>query len=229
MKLNSQPASVISRRLNINRSSTYTILSSLKQKGVISCAEKRGTQVFFANDPNALVAYLDSKAKTFNYQKSKLSKILPQLRKFSENIDVKEPIAGVLGGLEGISNHLYGSGLKKYTCHIFFNTASLKNSDFKEIFENFLNYSIKKYSSKFKFLVTGNIRVATRFFKQYPHENIAYKKLEQIENDQIYLIFEDQVQVISFNKGSENVVVIFDKVFANFQKSVFENIYNQSV
>jgi len=67
LKIGPQPVSIIAKRLFYNRTSTYSILRGLEKKGVVSNYKNYNLKIFVASDPNALIAYLDSQSKTFEY------------------------------------------------------------------------------------------------------------------------------------------------------------------
>src|SRR5581483_2129774 len=55
--------SEVAKSANINRSSTYVVLSSLKKKGLISTSEDKKIQMFVATPPEMLLLEAQEKAK----------------------------------------------------------------------------------------------------------------------------------------------------------------------
>jgi len=83
IRLGAQPASVISRNANINRTTGYDILESLTKRGLIRSMRKKGATVFESLHPKELISYLEREknenARRIEKQKESISEILPML------------------------------------------------------------------------------------------------------------------------------------------------------
>lgn len=98
----------ISRASGIKRTTVYTIIESLKQKGLISIETKGFKQLFVAENPEKLASVLETKKKD-------LVKLMPE---FSALYNLKggESVMKYYEGLAGIKN-VYESLLKEVQPH----------------------------------------------------------------------------------------------------------------
>lgn len=74
LKMGSSTASKISKKSNLNRVTTYSLLESLKNKGFVSYSIKSGVKYFESADPKTLLSSLKEK-------KENLKSVLPKLKK----------------------------------------------------------------------------------------------------------------------------------------------------
>lgn len=95
----------ISRKSKINRTTVYPILNSLKEKGLVSFIQNGKKQLFFAESPEKLKTYVDTKIREFEANKEKLPELIKQLSAF-ENRRSNKPIVRFYEGNDGISSML---------------------------------------------------------------------------------------------------------------------------
>lgn len=81
--LGEQPASVLSRHTNINRTSMYDILEALKTRGLVQTTRKKGRTLFRVLHPNELLQYLEREkteaVRRLEKQQETIREILPEL------------------------------------------------------------------------------------------------------------------------------------------------------
>lgn len=93
----------IAKKTNINRSSTYVVLSSLKRKGLVSTSEDKKIQSYSAITPEMLFYEARNKAQRAEDVKSKISDIVPELKALHK--DTKQrPKVKVFEGIQGLIN-----------------------------------------------------------------------------------------------------------------------------
>jgi sugar-specific transcriptional regulator TrmB len=94
LRLGSSKVNRISRRLNLPRTTVYTVLNSLIQEGFASYTVKSGVKYFEAAEPKKLLAILDEK-------RNSLRDILPGLEKIKESV-LEKPFVEIYEGKEGL-------------------------------------------------------------------------------------------------------------------------------
>ena len=81
--LGEQPASVLSRHTDINRTSMYDILEALKTRGLVQTIQKKSRTLFKALHPNELLQYLEREkteaVRRLEKQQESIREILPEL------------------------------------------------------------------------------------------------------------------------------------------------------
>lgn len=103
LKVGSNPASVIAKRAELNRCTTYTVLESLIKKGLIYQVEKDTIRYFTAVGPRQLMMYLEEKERDIAYYKNEIlmrinefdslrhpNQILPTIKSYSGKAGIKK-------------------------------------------------------------------------------------------------------------------------------------------
>ena len=80
LAIGTQVASILAKRLKINRTTIYSVLRNLGMKGLVSSRVKSNVKFFSANDPNCLIGYLDRQSKIYEYYKGEMLGIIPNFR-----------------------------------------------------------------------------------------------------------------------------------------------------
>lgn len=105
IRMGAQPASVISERTEINRTTTYDIIESLTKKGLIASTTKEGTTYFNALDPKELNNYLERNkveyVREIERQQQEMQELLPALISL-ENPESTKPKVTFYEGEKGM-------------------------------------------------------------------------------------------------------------------------------
>lgn len=130
LKLGPSPVRKIASESGVNRGTTYDILKSLKESGLVSYYHKEKHQYFVAEDPVKLIDVFNRKSEYYKELKGELHDIIPQLRSTyvgSEN----KPIVTYYDGVEGIRTILYDVLLRtedtKEKEYYVYSASSIKN------------------------------------------------------------------------------------------------------
>ena len=91
LEFGSGGASEISREAKVNRATTYTVLDSLAELGLVSSYESDGTTQFIANSPDALESVLENKREEIEKKERKLEDALPELKSL-HNSEGSKPV-----------------------------------------------------------------------------------------------------------------------------------------
>lgn len=103
--LGAQPVSTIAEKAEINRTTTYDIISTLTKKGLISSIRKGSTTYFKAIDPKNLLSYLErekvEQTKKIEKQQKEIESLLPALISL-ENPESTKPKVTFYEGEKGL-------------------------------------------------------------------------------------------------------------------------------
>lgn len=91
----------IAESSNINRSSAYVVLESLKKKGLVSMSEDKKVQNYVAISPDMLLLEAQNRAKNAEHMKDKISEIVPGLKALHKDTKQK-PTVKVFEGKQGL-------------------------------------------------------------------------------------------------------------------------------
>jgi len=105
--LNNGPSSVrqIAQKSGVNRGTTYDILKSLIERGLVSYFHKARNQYFLAEDPERLKNLLAEKMSLLKKSEEDLDKALPELQSIY-NQPAKKPVVKYYEGTSGIKHIL---------------------------------------------------------------------------------------------------------------------------
>lgn len=82
LKIGTGKAGILAKKTELNRTSVYDVLESLRQKGIISSYSKGSQTVFSASDPNRLLEYLEQEkaeqAALIEKRQHRLAELMPQ-------------------------------------------------------------------------------------------------------------------------------------------------------
>ncbi|HBI50737.1 MAG TPA: hypothetical protein DDY21_02720 [Candidatus Moranbacteria bacterium] len=96
LELGEASISQIAQKAGVKRPTTYLIIESLKNSGLVSMSKKRKKTLFVAEDPRKIIDILDERKK-------KMDRIMPELLSFANLLDQK-PAIRFFEGDEGIKN-----------------------------------------------------------------------------------------------------------------------------
>jgi len=94
-------ANEVAERAEVNRSSTYVVLDSLLNKGLVSISGDKTVKQYVATNPEILIQEIDSTIQEKTAVKDGLSKILPELRALHKDTRDK-PKVKVYTGKKGL-------------------------------------------------------------------------------------------------------------------------------
>jgi HTH-type transcriptional regulator, sugar sensing transcriptional regulator len=138
----------VSKATGILRQTTYELLDSMLNKGIVSFSLRGGTKVFSPMEPKALLQILESKRKNF-------SEAIPDLEKISSESKEKIIVETFIGekGIKNIYEDMLAEGKDIYHIMDFKEYSIL----FKELFlKSFITKRVSKGIS-FKALITQGL------------------------------------------------------------------------
>jgi sugar-specific transcriptional regulator TrmB len=211
----------ISNKSKIKRTTTYSILDSLVNKGTVTYIEKGGHRTYYAENPKKVLSFLKVKEMELRSQQTRFSEILPELLSIY-NVKATKPKIRFYEGVEGIKQ-------------IFEETLLLKRG------EEMLAYSsaamIHQYLSDEWVREYLANRVKCKIYQRAIAEDSLtaqeHQKNDKCENRQTILvpkekfpfsneinIFGNKIAIVSYKDLMGVVIESVD--VANTQKAIFE-------
>lgn len=93
----------IAKKSKLNRSTTYVILDSLLEKGLVGIVEDAKIKYYSAVTPDRIVQFLENKSKKYNEFVGIARNILPELKALHKGVGLK-PRVKFFDGVEGIKS-----------------------------------------------------------------------------------------------------------------------------
>lgn len=227
-KIGSQAVSVIAKKLELNRTTAYSILKSLENKGVVSSFRNNGIKYFSANDPNSLVGYVDRKCQTFDYYRSELLTLVPKFRCIRGQYSFTPPLVCYFDGLEGVKHVMYDALNAHDSYCAFLSLHKFLDYGLEDFLIHYKNSRIINSKVKLRAIVPDFPEVRNFFIKNYP-KNSEMTDILYMNNPNLIEMFENQVNIydnkisiIHLEKGEEYGVIIESKEIADMQRVIFE-------
>ncbi|MFH1284380.1 MAG: helix-turn-helix domain-containing protein [Candidatus Peregrinibacteria bacterium] len=224
LRIGPQAVSIISMRLNMNRTTTYSVLKSLEHKGVVASYKNGNMKYFAANDPNSLIGYIDMQCRTFDYHRSELLSEIPRFRDTFKGYAIKKPVVSYFEGVEGVKrvmNDVVDDGSRLRCCISFHKWLESGLRDFLNDFKKCFFGRRARFSA-----IVPDITEARTFFEGF--ENILYvpaKDFSAIFENGMN-ISEDKVSIVHLDSGDEYGVSIQSKEIAGMHKVMFDMAWN---
>lgn len=226
LKIGPQPVSIVAKRLQYNRTTSYSILRGLERKGLVSSYKNFNLKVFVACDPNSLIAYLDSKSKTFDYYKREFLSLIPKFRAFFKNYSFKKPIVRYFDGVEGVKHVMYDALSAKSESCAYLCLDKWFQSEMKDFLIEYRQTRISNSKISFRAIVP-NMSEARDFMQSYVDDGVEVDCLyvDSANAESLFTnemtIYDDKVTILNLTAGEEFGVIIESPEIARMQRSIF--------
>ena len=227
LELEVASANEIAQNAGVKRSSAYVVLEALKKKGLVGVSEDQKIQEYVATSPEALLYSIESEVREKEATKTKIEKILPELKALSK--DVKEkPKVKVFEGKQGLINALEETlHMKESTMRIF--TSSEK---ILKIIPDYLPvYGKKRYEKGIKFdAIYAYSQAAFDIEAMLPKlYDAAYIPKDKYPFSADLAIFDDKIGYM-FEQGNHvTTIMIENKEISDIMKGLFDLAKKEAV
>ncbi len=214
----------IAKKSDVNRTTIYPIIDSLKEKGLLSLIQKGKKQYFYAESPNKIRSFVDSKINELEASKESLPEVIKQLGAF-ENRRGDKPVVRFYEGDDGVNSMLeeFITGDEK---------VSDPNSEDNKIFISYSRDLQESLVSKEQRDYRRNIRnqsgvKSIYLYNKKEGELISDELRKRIKVDsKIYpfpahiAVFKDRIRFISYTKKMG--ILIIDSELAETLRSIMK-------
>ncbi|MDP2736762.1 MAG: helix-turn-helix domain-containing protein [bacterium] len=221
--LKNGPASVRSLATvsQVNRGTTYDILKSLKELGLVSYYHKDTKQFFAAEDPSALNRAVEQKLDKLGEVKKNLADVIPELKSLFEQAGDK-PVVKYYEGFSGVktvlADVLETSQTSTEKLYYVFSSSAIRDYVYRA-FPSFTKERIKR-QVKVKVIAIGHTGTLADLSER--------KSLTVNEGSPTYiLIYPGKVAMISVNSNEQPLgLIIEDTALSQTQLQLFNFIWS---
>lgn len=232
ISLGPAPASLVARKSQVNRGTTYDILDRLIKLGLVSFYKEyqqaSSKQHYVAEPPQKLVNAIENKKRNLDTLKLHISKSLPELESLYEKSGAR-PVAKYYEGSAGLRIILQdvlsafpspgdGDGLRERSYYVY------SSSDIKHyLYKSYPNFNKDRIKAKISNQVIA-------FGKGGQLAGLDERRcLSEEDSTPTYMIiYGGKVAMISLSQASEPVgVIIEDLGLYETQKMIFEFVWNK--
>ncbi len=215
LQLGTSKVNNIAKKAKILRETTYFILNSLINKGLVSYVLKSGIKYFEAAPPTKFKSILKEKENNIN-------KVLKELESIRKNT-IKKPKLELYEGKQGLKTILDEIIRTRKTFYAYANYDIFKL--LKYYFPNFVRKRIKKriYAKIIQEKTKKLIKMKNKL--KETHSELRFSPIKFKSNT---FIFGDNVAILTMKKENPIGILIHNKDIARTQKQVFNILWRQS-
>lgn len=217
LKLGPSKVNELSKRLNLPRTTVYTLLDSLIRKGLSSYIIQSGIKIFEASDPKKLLSILEEKREALN-------KILPDLEAMKRSITEKPQIE-VYEGKEGLKTLFDDILISKPKEHLMIASFEI----FEVLDYYFPNFIKRKEKLGIRTRVIGPINEKAKPYIKAYKSKIKKREIGALPKTFIFQsridLYNDKVIITNLKKENLVSILIKDKTISISFKSIFEQLW----
>ncbi len=213
LSLGSAKVNEISKKSRLIRTTTYGILKSLIEKGLVSTVLKDNVSYFQATSPKQIIEMLDEKKK-------KIISVLPRLEKMQETISSNHKVQ-LFEGKEGLKT-IFNDYISKPNQTVKIVGCMSKWIDFFGIWTDI--YYRKKKERRIKVLTLQDEKERV-YSKDKRIANSEFRYLKNLDIDSECFIYQDKIAFVSFEEENLKGVIIQDKEMNKLQSLLFDNLW----
>ena len=228
IQLGPSPVQRISQRAKVNSATTYVIIESLVEMGLMSKYDKGKKTFFVAEKPERLIDYFETKEKDLHEKLGRIKEMVPQLDSLYNDLSDKPRVKYYEGveGLKAVQNDFYDSLGKEEAIYTFL--------PFDEAASSVLNDRLKAVRKKrIGKKIKSKMIYTSKNGKQEAYEKEAKKQLTELMyvNYEKYPfkggmnIYGNKIFMIDY-LGKLGGIVIENKTLAELFRYIFEMIWN---
>ncbi len=207
----------LAKNAGLPRTTTYHILESLSQKGLVSHIDKDKIRYFQAANPKIIPEILEEKKK-------RIKEIIPELLTITETF-AEKPKVEVYEGIKGIKTILEDVLETKQAILHYGDIISLQNA-LKYIFPQFIN---KRIENKIPIKIIGKkeeahkelLKKATKEYREFKFIPPNYTFKSSI------FIYNKKVAILSLQQEPYYGIIIDNEDFHQTQKNMFDLLWHQ--
>lgn len=217
LQIGTNAVTVIARKANQTRTTTYAVLESLRKKGFVHYFEKNKSRYYSAERPEIILTLLDRKIRETNIQRKKMENLMPEFRALIDQSSII-PQVHYFEGLDGIKK-IYQDTLQAQE-KLSYSCAPDVKGELREFLDAYIKQRLKKgISTRAIFPDTAKSRLR--------QTNNDLNALRLVPADRFPFtceinIYANKVAYISLDPTNYHGVIIQSSQIAETERSIFE-------
>lgn len=227
IQLGPSPVQKISQRSKVNRATTYVIIESLMEMGLMSKYDEGKKTFFVAEKPERLIDYFETKEKNLHEKLGRIKEMVPELDSLFNDLSDKPRVKYYEGveGLKAVQKDFAESMKEQNVIYTFLPYDEFEKSVLKQRLKSVRRRRIAK-----------KIRVKVIYTSQQGRQLDYEKERKKELQDHLFVdfkdypfkggmnIYGDKIFMIDY-LGKLGGIVIENKTLANLMKCVFNMIW----
>jgi sugar-specific transcriptional regulator TrmB len=215
----------LARKIRLNRTTLYGILSSLSEKGLVSSSEQRGVLLYQSIQPHLLVDYLGRMQERLARNAKRVAAIVPEISRIRSQEERYRPRMKFFDGAEGIK-HAYEDLVRNNKEKVVYGFTGI-HAIYNLMGMDWIDYILKKRPSMgIKWLALAVDSPISREMSKYDKEQLRVTKFlpPEFNFDIEIAAYDDNAFIVSFAEDHPWAMIITDKKIAETIKALFRYI-----
>lgn len=213
LSLGSAKVNEIAKKSELIRTTCYSLLKSLTEKGLVSTVLKDNITYFQAASPKQLIEILDEKKK-------KVNSILPKLEKMQEIVSTAHKVQ-IFEGKEGFKTVINDYVTEKN--EVVKIIGSLKKwLEFSEVYSDIYYRKKKENNIKTQVIIDESEK---EFIKNKKIANSEFRCIKNLETYSECFIYQDKIAFVSLEPENIKGVIIQNEEMNKLQTLIFDHLW----
>lgn len=223
-----QPASVIAKRADLNRTTVYKTLIKLAKMGLVTKTMQHGITAFFIEDPEKrLETLVEKKRKSVDRLNDHLLAVLPEIKNLKRQ-ELSMPKMRVYDGYAGVIRAYEDTVLEENTIYCFENINKMAPQIQKYMEEVFVPRRMEM--GNFAYVLSPETEEGKAARK---HDKKLLREARFAPKNQILLetglnVYGDKISFFSYDPDDMFGVILESKAFANSLREIFKFCWEHS-
>ena len=216
----------IAKKSEVNRSSTYVVLDSLKKQGLVSTSGDKNILHYFATSPELLLKTAEDMATKQEEIRKRIDRLIPELNALHKDTKIK-PIVKVFEGKRGLINVFEDSFKSKEKFMRVFSSHKNIFNIMPEYFQSYVQNRIK-FGIKMRG-IQPNDEISKKIISMGPKnfDEAMLIPTEKYRFPSDLAIYDNKIGYMSPEKGGF-AVIIESKEMADVMKSIFDLAWEEA-
>lgn len=230
LELGTQPASVIAKKANLKRPTTYLILESLVRRGLMSEYSGSSVKFFTPVSPDNLLNFVERKKRELSQHQHELEEFLPHFHSLANPMSVN-PKVRFFEGLEGVERAMNETLLSSEPLRSFTSIDSwFLRTETADYIKWYGKQRVRKHKLSCRAIANDTPGNRQYLEDDYPDIETGYDNLSlwrwlptdigMFANE--INIFENKVTIVCISKKELLGMIIESESIAQTQKAIFE-------
>ncbi|MBN1258510.1 hypothetical protein JXA05_02005 [Candidatus Peregrinibacteria bacterium] len=217
-----QPASVIAKKANMNRTTTYKILLKLAKMGLVAKSMRHGGTAFFVDDPEkSLETLLIIHRKKLDSLNARMGDLLREIKSFARH-ELTLPHMRVYDGFAGVVRAYEDTVAEKYTIRSFENIEQMPQQVKDYMEKVFVPKRVEKGNFAYVLAPENKLNVKARREDKKYLRGARFAPKDKLPLETGINIYGNKISFFSYDPDDMFGVVIESKRFANSLRVIFD-------
>lgn len=223
-----QPASIIAKRVNMNRTTVYKTLMKLAKMGLVVKSMKQGITAFYIEDPeNCLDNLLVSQREKLDRLNEKMSSILSEIKSYQKH-QLTIPHMRVYDGFNGVVRAYEDTVIEENTIRSFENIEEMPPQIKEYMEKTFVPRRMDRGNFAYVLAPKSKTNIEARKDDKKHLREARFAPKDELPLETGINIYGNKISFFSYDPDDMFGVILESEAFANSLRAVFDFCWRHS-